>query len=757
MLVFCSSASFLCAQTSTPEESTAQSAAAPATYDQHRAVSATDSSGLIRLNVMVTGPSGKPAARLDLKDFTLLDNDRPQPVVSFQAFDGTLTKPVSPTEVVLLIDMIGIPPQQVADEDQQVWTFLRQNGGHLTRPVSIFRLSDTGLWMLAEPSTDGNALAAALIGKNEPRLIRDAHHDKSMDQPSLLALKGLGALATMERRKPGRKLVIWIGPGWGIGSATRLEGAMDGQHLFDAIVWFSTLLQEADITFYSVSKGESDYRALYDSGSLKGVKSVKQANVRNLDRNVLAVESGGRVLGRDSDASNQMTTPDLAVQIDDCVKDADIFYTLSFDPAATDHLQEYHDLKVLVGKPGLVARTNTGYYDQPYYTDHSHHAAKLVTVEQLKQSLNSYSGRSGEELVDQLNSLELTERLSGQELLSLMAGLHNSKAQQKLVILADASAFLNPPTADVIGDAPPDNQAQNRMISLTVDYLNKILPKLPNFFATRVTKRYEETPEQPAPRDTQLTPSKYEPMGQGGIIYSAMQPSIYHTGDVFGVAYQPLHLVDSTSDTVLYRDNDEVIDPKAVKANKANKKYRYLIAHGTFGPILSMVIVDAIAVRNALTWSRWEHSAGKTEAVFSYTVPAERSHYQVDYCCRLDGNQTDVLDKRTGYHGEIAIDPTSGAILHLTVEADLKPFLPMVRSDTMVDYGSVEIGGVAYICPLRSVTLVRQRTFKTLREWDDSFETFGPFISIVNDVTFKDYHVFRPEVRILSDVNPGPE
>jgi VWFA-related protein len=757
MLLFCSSASFLCAQTSTPEESTAQSAAAPATHDQHRAESASDSSGgLIRLNVMVTDQSGKPAAGLDLKDFTLLDNDRPQPVVSFQAFDGTLTKPDSPTEVVLLIDTIGIPPQQVADEDQQVWTFLRRNGGHLTRPVSIFRLSDTGLWMLAEPSTDGNALAAALVGKNEPRLIRDAHHDKSRDQPSLLALKELGALATMERRKPGRKLVIWIGPGWGVGSATRLEGVTDGQHLFDAIVWFSTLLQEADITLYSVSKGESDYRALYNGGSLKGVKSVKQANVRNLDRNVLTVESGGRVLGRDSDASNQMTTPDLAVLIDDCVKDAAVFYTLSFDPAATDHLQEYHDLKVLVGKPGLVARTNTGYYDQPYYTDRPHHAAKLVTVEQLKQSLNRYSGKSDEELVGQLNNLELTERLSSQDLQALMARLRNPAVQQALTILADASTFLSLPAAEVAGDAPPDNQAQSRMISLTVDYLNKILPKLPNFFATRVTKRYEETPEQPAPRDTQLTPAKYEPREQAVIVYSTSQPSVYRTGDL-GIKYQPLHLVDSTSDTVLYRNDDEVVDAGAAKAAKNDRQHRYLIAHGTFGPILSMVIVDAIAVRNTVTWSRWQRGADKAEAVFNYTVPAERSHYHVDYCCRLDGNRTDVLDKQTGYHGEIAIDPTSGAILHLTVEANLKAFVPMLRSDTVVDYGSVEIGGVAYICPVKSVTLVRQRTLETLPEWDESFETFGPFITILNDVTFKDYHVFRPEIRILPDTDSGSQ
>jgi hypothetical protein len=38
---------------------------------------------------------------------------------------------------------------------------------------------------------------------------------------------------------------------------------------------------------------------------------------------------------------------------------------LSFDPPRADRANEYHDLKVQVGKPGLVARTSTGYYNQP--------------------------------------------------------------------------------------------------------------------------------------------------------------------------------------------------------------------------------------------------------------------------------------------------------------------------------------------------------------------------------------------------------
>jgi hypothetical protein len=71
---------------------------------------------------------------------------------------------------------------------------------------------------------------------------------------------------------------------------------------------------------------------------------------------VLAIQSGGRVLGLDNG---------LKSQIDICVQDAAAFYTLSFDPPHAGKPNEYHDLKVQIDKPGLTAHTSTGYYNEP--------------------------------------------------------------------------------------------------------------------------------------------------------------------------------------------------------------------------------------------------------------------------------------------------------------------------------------------------------------------------------------------------------
>jgi VWFA-related protein len=86
------------------------------------------------------------------------------------------------------------------------------------------------------------------------------------------------------------------------------------------------------------------------------VKSARQADSGSLALQVLAVQSGGRVL----DPSN-----DLAGQIANCAEDLSAFYTISFNPTHANHTDDYNDLKVEVDRPGLAAHTNTGYYNQP--------------------------------------------------------------------------------------------------------------------------------------------------------------------------------------------------------------------------------------------------------------------------------------------------------------------------------------------------------------------------------------------------------
>jgi hypothetical protein len=75
----------------------------------------------------------------------------------------------------------------------------------------------------------------------------------------------------------------------------------------------------------------------------------------------------------------------------------------------------------------------------------------------------------------------------------------------------------------------------------------------------------------------------------------------------------------------------------------------------------------------------------------------------------------------------------------------------------MVEYGPVEIGGRKYICPDRSVVIMRFRTVNTLNIWGQTFNVYGPYETRLNDTVYTDYHKFGSEVRMLPgfDVVPG--
>jgi VWFA-related protein len=707
--------------------------------------------GLIHLDVVVTDKSGKPVTGLKASDFNLLDNGQPSKILSFQAFDGVSARPDPAVEVILVIDTIDLPDRLATYEKQEVERFLREHGGDLAQPVSLFWLSDTGLWTLAQPSGDGNALADQM--DHNKRLLLSRRTLRSQigeplnsltfaDPPGMAALKALSQIATDETQKPGRKLLLWVGPGWGMGSGKHFFSKLDREELFAAIGRFSTLMREARLVLYSFSVGEADLfdlttgsaispsAALYQE-FLKGVQSEREASIDNLDRKVLAVQSGGRVLEPTDDLTTDIMhtgltdrTPafNLAGQIESCVEEANDFYRLSFNPSPTDRVDEYRSLEVHIAEPGLTARTNTGYYDQADFYDRLLPAARQVTVEQLEKTLAAVEGHRDGETARQLTELELTERLSDAELSSLESGVRGAKAHAALVELADASEFLPPPAAEIPADAAPDLKEQQRIIALTVDYLRETMPKLPNFFATRVTAHYEETPEH------------YEEKGRNRI------------------DYEPLHWVKTSKATVLYRRGNEVLESAAKNPRPEDTG---LITEGTFGPILGAVS-DAISVPGSLTWSRWERGAGGLRAVFRYKIPQGKSRFQVGFCCLLEGDGTTRYEKLTGYHGEVAIDPENGTILRLTLEADLEPNLPLARSGLMMEYGQVVIGGKAYVCPVKSVSIARARVVWVLTGISDSFRVYGPYQTMVNDVSFQNYHIFRTETRVLPGTDAAP-
>ena len=155
-------------------------------------------------------------------------------------------------------------------------------------------------------------------------------------------------------------MLIWIGPGWPILSGPRIElTGKQQQGIFDSVASISTALRQARVTLYSVTPlglQEGLGRLLYYESFLKPVTKANQAQSGNLALQVLSIQTGGLVLDSSSDLGGEIKT---------CMADANAFYTLAFDSQPADKRNEYHQLTVQVGKPGLTVRTRDGYYAQP--------------------------------------------------------------------------------------------------------------------------------------------------------------------------------------------------------------------------------------------------------------------------------------------------------------------------------------------------------------------------------------------------------
>ena len=313
----------------------------------------------ITLNVLATDTTGKPVSGLQQQDFTIFDNKQPQTMTSFAAMQGATADP--PTEVTLLIDTVNTSFQRVAFVRQQVEAFLRQNGGHLAYPTRLIIFSETGTQIEPEPTRDGNGLVALLeSSKSGLRIVGRSAGFYGAEERLSLSWKTMDQLIEYEAQKPGRKMLLWISPGWPMLSGPRVEiSSKEQQSLFNSIVAFTNALRRAQVTLYAVNPlgaDESVLRTSYYQDFLNGVRKSQQANPGNLALQVLAVQSGGRVLN----ASN-----DLTGLLQSCVNDASAYYVMSFEAVPADRSDEYHALTVKVAKPGIKTLTNAAYYSRP--------------------------------------------------------------------------------------------------------------------------------------------------------------------------------------------------------------------------------------------------------------------------------------------------------------------------------------------------------------------------------------------------------
>ena len=312
----------------------------------------------IHLDVVVTAKSGPPVTDLERQDFNLLDNNAPQPITSFQVISGRQ----APIEVVVVIDAVNAAYQTVAFERSEIGKFLQAEGGHLAYPVALAIFTDKSTEILGgQFSTDGNALNAALNQEDVGlRFIQRSSGYYGATERLQLSLQALNQIVDSEMPRPGRKIILWVSPGWPLlsGPNTMLDSKQQ-QQIFGDIVGISTKLRRARVTLYSINPAgtnESLSRASYYQEFVKGVSKPNQVNIGNLGLQVLAVQTGGLAL----DLSNDLTS-----SLRQCLSDVAPYYEISFNSPPAERPNEYHRIEIKLAKSGLTARTRQGYYAQP--------------------------------------------------------------------------------------------------------------------------------------------------------------------------------------------------------------------------------------------------------------------------------------------------------------------------------------------------------------------------------------------------------
>ena len=390
-------------------------------------------------------------------------------------------------------------------------------------------------------------------------------------------------------------------------------------------------------------------------------------------------------------------------------------------------VDEYHDLNVAVGKPGLTAHTRTGYYDEPVYYDQARSDAKDVTVAQLRESIVELQHASDSEAERRLRGMELTERLSSSELAKWLAMLKGKKAQQALTAVADQSVFLPPPAEDTLSLPPPSIADQHQMIQRTVGYVSKTIPILPNLNAERNTTLYVEPPRAPG--------------------HAWKTAAGDHYLEPVSIAKADVHV----------SDGKESVQQLSVNTIRQIPQGKSLETKGTFGPILAAVLVAVSKPESKLMWARWEEGYGGPLAVFRYNIPRDTPIFKVEYCCLAVDFDQIKFETYAPTYGEIAVDPATGAILRFTMRAGLAWRLPLQHSDIMIEYGPVILGGASYICPIRSVSISRPRSIVEVSEFGERFKVYAPFETILNDVKYENYHLFRSSSRVLPGFNESPD
>jgi hypothetical protein len=345
-------------------------------------------------------------------------------------------------------------------------------------------------------------------------------------------------------------------------------------------------------------------------------------------------------------------------------------------------------------------------------------SGRKITVAQLADLLRSLAQdkKSDADAATTLKQVELTEELTRAAMNSLVGLVNGPLSTEQIYVLEARSANLAPPPSDLPAAPAPDASAQKAILAKAEAYITKTYEQLPALTATRTTLRFQDNIEALPPASG---------------INSGAQDAVTSSGFTSPAYY--VHYMNSTARVMA---SERGVEKKPAGKDTARWGANGMTAFQEPDPSLGRVFKEAQAAGN-MQWLRWELIEARPTAVYSFTVPRQKSKLALEVCCFPNINQAGVATfynattaavlggpgasgggvtgnfqtttewhefKTTpAYHGRLFIDPDSGVVVRLIIEAELKPGEVVRQFDTRMDFGPVKAGPASFVVPVRTV------------------------------------------------------
>jgi VWFA-related protein len=330
---------------------------------------------IVVLDVVVTDKQGHIVPNLTAKDFTVSEDDAPQTVRYFEGQEqhalppgvsihstADLAKAPDAPVTLLVLDELNTRFDDMAYARYTLEKYLNAQPAILTQPTALLVANNTKFNLIRDYTLDRQELLAALkqhFPSYPSRLMQSGKGGPGAAERLAMSLESLEQIAQATAGHPGRKNIVWVGPGFpaiNTSESTDKEAAVIQQ----AVEHVIGMMRDSRITLSTIDPtiASSGTVLIQTPDDLDAAENENGHDPFAGDVNfqLLAPATGGRIYA---------SRNDVDAEIGESILDGNNYYTLSYSPTnRNDVAQPYRRIHVKMNVPGLTATTRNGYYTQ---------------------------------------------------------------------------------------------------------------------------------------------------------------------------------------------------------------------------------------------------------------------------------------------------------------------------------------------------------------------------------------------------------